>query len=76
MTAKRPHRCPDCGWRGWGEETGQKFSDAAIELAELALARDAPDLKGSNLPSSDPRHQIDIDLGSLDVLAPVNKGRQ
>jgi hypothetical protein len=32
LTHKRLHRCHDCGWRGWGEET--------IEMAKVARSPD------------------------------------
>ena len=37
LTAKRPHLCEDCGWKGWGEETGPKFTAEQIELASRAF---------------------------------------
>jgi hypothetical protein len=39
MTSKRPHRCHDCGWHGWGEETGPKFTPEQIEIASRALTQ-------------------------------------
>lgn len=37
LTSKRPHLCETCGWRGWGEETGPKFTPEQIELASRAF---------------------------------------
>jgi hypothetical protein len=39
MTTKRPHWCHACGWRGWGEETGPKFTTEQIETASRALTQ-------------------------------------
>ena len=39
ITTKRPHRCHDCGWQGWGEETGPKFTAEQIAAASLALTQ-------------------------------------
>ena len=76
ITSKRPYRCTSCGWRGWGEESGPRFSDAEIEIAESVLASEPPDLKASNLARSERRRQEDVDLGALDVLGPINNKRE
>jgi hypothetical protein len=39
LTAKRPHICKDCRWRGWGEETGPKCTDEEVRAAARALNR-------------------------------------
>ena len=38
-TSKRPHSCHACGWHGWGEETGLKFTPEQIEMASRALTQ-------------------------------------
>jgi hypothetical protein len=38
-------RCTACAWRGWGEDSGPRFSEADRKAADRALAPDAPNLK-------------------------------
>ena len=53
LTTKRPHMCEVCGWKGWGEETGPKFTREQIELASRAFDEPldvAPQLRMLGLP--------------------------
>jgi hypothetical protein len=76
ITRNRPHRCLGCRWRGWGEESGPRFTAAEIERAESALAPDPPDLLQSDLPNGDHRRHLEIDLGALDILGPIPKSHE
>jgi hypothetical protein len=40
VSSKRPHRCHDCGWRGWGAET-----EGPAEPELPSPVRPAPDFK-------------------------------
>lgn len=56
MTRTRPHSCHNCGWHGWGEETGPKFTPEQIEMACRALTQPldiAHDLGHLDLPNAE-----------------------
>ena len=69
ITGRRPFRCPTCGWRGWGFDSGPVYSDAAREAAERALAPDPPNLKFTALSRVESVRK-DIALAELDTLPP------
>ena len=65
ITGKRPFRCPACGWRGWGADTGPEFADDEIEIATQAIAPDPPNLRRV-VVSMDEARVADIDVKALD----------
>jgi hypothetical protein len=81
ITRRLPFRCSACTWRGWGKESGPKFSDAERKLAENALAPAPPNLqranlKKNNLPESDLRRQQTLDLKALDAAGLLKEKRK
>ena len=72
VTAKRPYRCPECGWRGWGVDLGPKLGDEETALAARAMAPDPPNLKGTALARGE--QPASVNLEQLDTFDdPVNK---
>jgi len=69
ITAKRPYRCSDCGWRGWGVDSGPLFSPDVIEASFRAMAPDPPNLKETALAREE-REVRDVDLSELDSAIP------
>jgi hypothetical protein len=62
VTNKRPYRCLDCKWRGWGVDLGTRSADDEAFLTE------PPNPETSGLARDDRRK--DLDLDALDrVLA-------
>jgi predicted RNA-binding Zn-ribbon protein involved in translation (DUF1610 family) len=72
VTGKRPYRCPDCGWRGWGPDTGPRFSREELESSSLAVAPDPPNLKDTPLAREE-RRPMKLDLGELDNVIPPRR---
>ena len=68
ITGKRIHRCRDCGWRGWGEDTGPAVSDAERAVAERALAPEPPNLARTALAREE-RTTGELRLKELDTFA-------
>ena len=64
MTGKRPHRCSDCGWRGWAPDSGPRFSLDEITASSRAIAPDPPNLK-ETLLARETRQRSDVDLSKL-----------
>lgn len=60
ITGKRPYRCHECGWRGWGVDLGPKFGDEELQTASRALAPEAPNLKGTVLAREERRTEVDL----------------
>jgi hypothetical protein len=65
ITGKRLWRCHNCQWRGWGLESGPKFTDVERENAERAIAPDPPNLKGTSLMREERRPEP-VNLKKLD----------
>jgi len=62
VTGKRPYRCSECKWRGWGPNELVSSMDAfSRAAAERALAPDPPNLMASGLGPSAKRPAIDFD---------------
>jgi hypothetical protein len=53
ITRKRPYRCHNCEWRGWGEDPGPKFTDHAPEWS--------PALHNSKSPAAGRRAGFDLE---------------
>jgi hypothetical protein len=66
ITAKRPFRCHQCNWRGWGDDFGPRFGELEREMAFEALAPLSPDLtRDSGRSNQEPRPEPD--LANLDA---------
>lgn len=56
ITSKRPYRCRACQWRGW--------LPVSVDIEEAMTNRpgaaDPPNLRGTVLARSDPRHKLDL----------------
>ena len=72
ITGKRVYRCSDCGWRGWGPDSGPQFNEAERALAERLLASEPPNLKGTEL-SPEAKKRPDLNLNQLDSSMVVNR---
>lgn len=57
ITDKRPFRCRKCQWRGWLPMT---LADMEQALGRRHTAPDPPNLRGTVLARSNPRHTLDI----------------
>ena len=56
ITSKRPYRCRACQWRGWLPIA----LDIEETMASRPTAADPPNLRGTLLARSDPRHTFDV----------------
>jgi hypothetical protein len=66
ITGKRPHRCRQCGWRGWAADSGPHFTRDEIDNASRAVAPDPPNLKETMLARED-RVPASVDLHDIDA---------
>lgn len=75
LTTKRPYRCDSCSWRGWGDDTGDRFDEEQREVAEGAIAPDPPDLKATVFAEELPRAE-ELDFAAIDnSIKPVRSPR-
>jgi hypothetical protein len=65
VTGKRPYRCANCGWRGWGPDAGPSFSPDQIEASSRVTAPDPPDFKEVSL-AREKSQPPDVDLSKFD----------
>jgi hypothetical protein len=68
ITGKRAYRCHQCGWRGWGADSGPRFSAEQLDSASRAMAPDPPNLKETLLAREETSRKFD--LGELDAAMP------
>lgn len=57
ITGKRPYRCRDCGWRGWGPDIGPRFEGKNIERALSAMTPGSPNLEQLDAPAEPPNRR-------------------
>jgi hypothetical protein len=72
LSGKRPYRCRECGWRGWGVDTGPRFTSDELETAQGALAPDPPNLSGTSFARREPPQ---LDIAALDMNFNDEKNR-
>src|SRR5581483_5061913 len=63
LTGKRPHRCAQCGWRGWALDRGSRFSNEERARADRAVFGPPPVLDPIDLAEP---HRSDFDPNTLD----------
>ena len=71
LTRKRTYRCGTCGWRGWGVESGRRFTVDEQAQARSAVATDPIDWNGGDVLEPTPaRPPLSMDdLKGLDLKA-------
>jgi predicted RNA-binding Zn-ribbon protein involved in translation (DUF1610 family) len=71
VSRKRMFRCNDCGWRGWGIDSGQRFTAAERDRAARALAAGPVNLKGTGLEPIDAATPLDLDALDANTHAAI-----
>ena len=68
LSADRPHRCPDCRWRGWAIETAEPFEPEEPTVSR----RPAPDFAviDGAIRRATPSRTPDNPVGALDEKFP------